>query len=354
MAYTTIDDGSAYFQTLLWTGDDNNDRALTNTGNSNLQPDWVWIKNRSGGAKSHQLVDSSRGVTKYLFSEATTVESTLTNRLDSFDTDGFTTDNHSSVNESSRTYVAWQWKANGGTTSSNSDGDITSTVQANTTAGFSIVTYTGNGNDGDTVGHGLSGNWDLCILKNRGQTDYWTVSRTGNNQVLLLHDNVNEANHSTAYMTKGSGVIGLVSAGDLGMVNGSSETYVAYVFKAIQGYSRFGSYTGNGNADGPFVYTGFKPAWLMIKATGSTGGASAWRIADNKRSSSGGGNPVEKQLEADTNNTEDSGNDVDLLSNGFKVRSTAAQWNASGVEIIYMAFAEHPFVSSEGVPTTAR
>tara|TARA_B100001778_G_scaffold72571_2_gene57859 strand:+ start:1373 stop:2434 length:1062 start_codon:yes stop_codon:yes gene_type:complete len=353
MAYTTIDDPSAHFQTLLWTGDDNNDRALTNTGNSDLQPDWVWIKNRSGGTKSHQLVDSSRGVTKYLFSEATTVESTLTNRLDSFDSDGFTTDNHSSVNESSRTYVAWQWKANGGTTSSNSDGDITSTVQANTTAGFSIVTYTGNGTDGHTVGTGLTGLWDVAILKNRGQTDYWTVSQTGTNQVMLLHDTVAQANHSTAYMTRSSGVMGLVGAGDLGMVNGSSETYVAYVFKEVKGYSKFGSYTGNGaEPGGPFVYTGFKPAWFIIHASSENG--QAWVIGDSARDSS---NLAIRKLFANNNAIESAAvgdNNWDFLSNGFKIRTQDDAMNKNDVTYFFMAFAESPFVSSEGVPTTAR
>ena len=353
MAYTTIDDPSAHFQTLLWTGDDNNDRALTNTGNSDLQPDWVWIKNRSGGTKSHQLVDSSRGVTKYLFSEATTVESTLTNRLDSFDTDGFTTDNHSSVNESSRTYVAWQWKANGGTTSSNSDGDITSTVQANTTAGFSIVTYTGNGTDGHTVGTGLTGLWDVAILKNRGQTDYWTVSQTGTNQVMLLHDTVAQANHSTAYMTRSSGVMGLVGAGDLGMVNGSSETYVAYVFKEVKGYSKFGSYIGNGaEPGGPFVYTGFKPAWFIIHASSENG--QAWVIGDSTRDPH---NLAIRKLFANNNAIESAAvgdNNWDFLSNGFKVKTQDDAMNKNGTTYFFMAFAESPFVSSEGVPTTAR
>ena len=358
MAYTTIDDPSAYFHTQLYTGNNSTTQTITNDANSgDFQADWLWIKNRDNIEK-HHLMDSNRGANKFLHSNETAAERTGShasghNDINSFSSNGFTITSNGSndeLNFGTRTYVAWQWKANGGTTSSNTDGNITSTVQANTTAGFSIVTYTGNGNDGDTVGHGLSGNWDLCILKNRGQTDYWTFSTTGTNQVLLLHDNVAQANHSTAYMTKASGVIGLVNAGDLGMVNNSSENYVAYVFKEVQGYSKFGSYTGNGNADGTFIYTGFKPAWVLVK--NSSGSGFNWTLHDNKRNEF---NLTNRKLEPNTNNAEDTVYDVmDFYSNGFKCRTGDAGINASGTTYIYMAFAEHPFVSSEGVPTTAR
>ena len=354
MAYTTIDDPSAHFQIKIYTGNATDDTAYTNDGNSDLQPDLIWAKNRDVTV-DHVWFDSTRGVTKNIRSNTTAVESTNSNYLKSFDSDGFTMGTSNRVNGNTNKMVAWQWKANGGTTSSNSDGDITSTVQANTTAGFSIVTYTGNGNDGDTVGHGLSGNWDLCILKNRGETDYWTFSRTGTNQVLLLHDTVQEANHSTAYMSKASGVIGLVNAGDLGMVNNSSENYVAYVFKEVQGYSKFGSYTGNGNADGTFVYTGFKPAWTMIKNTQTNG--YNWVIQDRERFGGINTEATDKNLAANSDSAEPSsgsfaGNQIDYLSNGFKLRSNAGNTNAAQ-SYIYMAFAHHPFVSSKGVPVTA-
>jgi len=350
MAYTTIDDPSAFFQTVLYTGNGSDGYSITNDGNSDLQPDWLWFKNRND-TQVHQLFDTNRGIANALRSNATTVENTddPNDRLTAINSDGFTLGDDGNPNTNSNTYVCWQWKANGGTTASNSDGDITSTVQANTTAGFSIVTYTGNGNDGDTVGHGLSGNWDLCILKNRGQTDYWTFSTTGTNQVLLLHDNVNQANHSTAYMTKASGVIGLVNAGDLGMVNNSSENYVAYVFKEVQGYSKFGNYTGNGNADGAFVYTGFKPAWVMAKRTDS--GSSNWMMFDSKRDTF---NVMDSYVVAHADQAEADFNFVDFLSNGFKWRHTSGHANASGGTYVYMAFAERPFVTSKGVPTTAR
>ena len=350
MAYTTIDDPSAHFQTVLYSGNGST-QSITNDGNSDLQPDWLWFKNRND-TQVHQLFDTNRGIAKALRSNATTVENTddPNDRLTAINSDGFSLGDDGNPNNGSNTYVCWQWKANGGTTSSNSDGDITSTVQANTTAGFSIVTYTGNGTDGNTVGHGLSGNWDVCILKNRGQTDYWTVSQTGTNQVMLLHDGSGgyEANHSTAYMTKASGVIGLVSAGDLGMVNGSSETYVAYVFKEIQGYSKFGSYFGNGNSNGPFVYTGFKPAFILYRRNDAGGN---WRLLDNKRNTS---NPMSKEIYADLENAEATDVQMDFLSNGFKLRNSALGQNANNSDFFFMAFAEHPFVSSEGVPVTAR
>ncbi len=358
MAYTTIDDPSAHFQTALWSGNDST-QSITNDGNSDMRPDWVWIKRRDGSAINHQMYDSSRGVTKNLVPNVTQAEGTRSTGLTAFNSDGFSLGAGGAENASGNTFVGWQWKANGGTTSSNSDGDITSTVQANTTAGFSIVIYAGNGNDGDTVGHGLSGNWDLCILKNRGETDYWTVSRTGTNQVMLLHDGSGgyEANHSTAYMTRASGVIGLVNAGDLGMVNNSSENYVAYVFKEVQGFSKFGSYTGNENADGPFVYTGFKPAWTMIRDTDASGGQN-WIIQDRERFGGINTEATDKNLAANDNAAEPSsgsfaGNQIDYLSNGFKLRSNAGNTNTNDHEYFYMAFAHQPFVSSEGVPVTA-
>ena len=359
MAYTTIDDPSAFFQTVLYSGNGST-QSITNGGNSDLQPDWLWFKNRNS-TQVHQLFDTNRGIANALRSNATTVENTddPNDRLTAINSDGFSLGDDGNPNNGSNTYVCWQWKANGGTTASNSDGDITSTVQANTTAGFSIVTYTGNGNDGDTVGHGLSGNWDLCILKNRGQTDYWTLSRTGTNQVMLLHDGSggHEANHSTAYMSKASGVIGLVNAGDLGMVNNSSENYVAYVFKEVQGYSKFGSFTGNENADGPFVHTGFKPAWTMIKDTDASGGQN-WVIQDRERFGKINTEATDQNLAANSTSASPSsasfaGNQIDYLSNGFKLRSNAGNTNTNDHEYFYMAFAHHPFVSSEGVPVTA-
>ena len=350
MAYTTIDDPSEYFQTTLYTGDGSSSQAQTNAGNSDLQPDWVWIKKRAGGsARSHQLYDSTRGVTKLLHSDNTNAEQTQSAGLTAFGSDGFTVGDDDGIGANSATYVAWQWKANGGTTSSNSSGDVTSTVQTNTTAGFSIVTYTGNGSDGGSIGHGLSGAWDVIIVKNRGQTDYWTVDReptNANTKALLLHDPSQEAGHGTIHFQGSNGLFTAHSNGDLGMGNASGETYVAYVFKQIKGYSRFGSYTGNGASDGTFIFTGFSPAWVMVK---SSTHSEAWMLSDNKRP---GYNPIDEIIEPNDSAAEGASTTIDHLSNGFKFRHENG--NVNGETYFYMAFAHSPFTSSKGVPTTAR
>lgn len=354
MAYTTIDDPSAYFQTLLYTGNGSSSRALTNDGNSDLQPDWLWVKNRSN-VVNHGAWDSSRGAGKRLLPNVTDVEEDQSN-VASFDSDGFSIGATGDIiNTNTHTYVAWQWKANGGTTSSNTDGDITSTVQANTTAGFSIVTYTGNGTDGASIGHGLSGAWDVIIVKNRDATDYWTVDRdasSGTSSALLLHDPSQEAGHGTIHYRGSSGLFTAHSNGDLTMGNGSGEKYVAYVFKEIQGYSKFGSYAGNNAADGPFIYTGFKPAWVMTKCTSAN--STSWFIFDNKRSPVNVVDDILFPNGTDAETTNSSSGAIDMLSNGFKIRGTNSNFNAASSTQFYMAFAESPFVSSEGVPITAR
>jgi len=357
MAYTTIDDPSAYFHTQLYTGT-GSALSITNDANAgDFKPDWVWIKSRNN-ATNHNMFDSSRGETKRLYPNLTDAEDTVSGFT--LDTDGFSTGTSSvgDINVSAKTYVAWQWKANGGTTSSNTSGDITTTVQANTTAGFSIFTYTGTGTTGDTIGHGLGAVPDWIWIKARSiandQTIYHSANTSAPETEFLILQGDDATSDSNTRWNDTAPTSTLITLGNNAGVNGNTQTYVGYAFAEKQGYSKFGSYTGNANADGPFIYTGFKPAWVMIKATATTGGAQNWRIADTKRSSSGGNNPIEKQMDANQGIAEDGGNDVDLLSNGFKVRSTAFQWNASGVSIIYMAFAEHPFVSSEGVPVTAR
>jgi len=347
MAYTTIDDPSAHFQTALWTGNASS-RSLTNDGNSNLQPDLVWTKKRSA-TQNHCVTDSSRGVGNILFPDATDAES-ATQLLTSFDSDGFSINNNALINENSATYVGWQWKANGGTTSSNSEGtNITSTVQANTTAGFSIVTFTGTGNDGDSYGHGLNSAPELVFPKKRSGTSNWQgyAFDGGNSQYFYLNLTNAFASTSGNSAASSSSVITTDGSGDS---NPSGGTVVSYCFHSVQGYSKIGRYTGNGNADGPFIYTGFKPAWVMIKKSGS-GTAAHWRISDSTRSTF---NPADHQLSPSSNGAEFNENDMDLLSNGFKIRQSNTYANQDGVQFIYMAFAEHPFVSSEGVPTTAR
>ena len=353
MAYTTIDDPSAYFQSILWTGNDTDGRALTNDGNSDLQPDLVWLKNRDAGY-NHIWTDSTRGVTKNIYSNLTDAEATVSNKVESFDTNGFTVgyDGSQVPNKSPRTFVAWQWKANGGTTSSNTDGSITSTVQADTTAGFSIVTYTGNGTAGSTVGHGLGAVPAMVIFKCRSDasTDWRSY-----HQSISPTNAISFNSGGAAYTGEGFLFTSAFSSTQLkleneGDVNGASRTYVAYCFAEKQGYSKFGKYVGNGNANGTFVYTGFKPAFLAVKVTDD---ARDWRMYDAKRDNF---NVVEKYLTPNTTGAEGTTStlNIDFLSNGFKLRGNHVSTNQSGKTFIYMAFAENPFVTSTGIPTTAR
>ena len=361
MAYTTVDDGSEYFTTTLWIGSGTSSgRSITNSANAgNFKPDWLWIKPRTGtNATHHQLYDSSRGVSKSLRSSDSVAEvaSSAYGHVSAFDTNGFTSvagsNNNENINENSSTFVAWQWKAYGGTTSSNdasatSVGTIDSVIQANTTAGFSIVTYTGTGSNG-TIAHGLGATPQMYWVKRRSAAEHWQVysEEIGNNKYFQITTD-GEITGSNRWNNT-SPTSSVFSVGDHASVNGSSDTYVAYCFTDIKGYSKFGSYTGNGNADGAFVYTGFKHAWLLVKRTDS---ANHWLMFDIKRDII---NVGEKWLWADTADAEATGIYWDGLSNGFKARTNDPIINASGGTYVYMTFAEHPFVSSEGVPVTAR
>ena len=351
MAYTTIDDPSAHFQTITYTGNESS-RSITNTGNSDLKPDWVWIKERNN-AVSHRIFDSSRGATKRMFSNNNDAESTQSNSLTAFNTDGFSLGDGGSVNGGSDTYVAWQWAANGGTTSSNSDGDITATVQANTTAGFSIMTWTSNNADDQTIGHGLGAAPEVFWVKIRDATGSWYCyfKEAGATHYLSLNSTDAKVNNVLWGDTHPTSSVITV---DTNSLSGSTPTVVSYAFKQIQGYSKFGSYKGNitSGSDGTFVYTGFKPAWIMVKSSSNAG--QEWVIFDNKRDTF---NQMDAWLYANANTAEDSTGDerdVDFLSNGFKFRNAGGPTSYSGRTYVYMAFAENPFVSSTGVPTTAR
>ena len=347
MAYTTIDKPSDYFNTVIWTGDGTSSRGITGVG---FQPDFVWLKRRDS-AGNQNVYDVIRGATNYILTDSANAEATIATRLTSFDSDGFTVGNNGNTNTSSGTYVAWNWLTDNTTGSSNTDGSITSTVSANTTAGFSIGTYTGNSTSGATVGHGLSDTPDCIIVKTTNASDNWQVyhQALGNTSRVELN-NTDAKGTSTALWNNTSPTSSVFSLGNGSVTNSSSRNYVFYAFAGKKGYSKFGSYTGNGSTNGTFVYTGFKPAWVMIKRTNST---SNWTLWDTTRQE----NEINKPLWADLSNAEAAQTTVklDLLSNGFKIRGTGTNVGLSGSTYIYMAFAENPFVTGAvKLPSTAR
>ena len=342
--YTTINKSTDHFNTKLYTGTGSSN-AITGVG---FQPDWVWIKGRSVAAGGN-LSDVVRGVNKQLQSAGTFAEETLTTCVTAFDSDGFSLGSNGNVNGSSNTYVSWNWKANG-SGSSNSDGSITSTVSANTTAGFSIVSYTGSGSSGATVGHGLGVKPDIIITKSRVTADNWGVYQTDLGATKGLYLNTTNAGFTASGLWNNTEpTSSIVTLGDNAATNDSGNM-IMYCFHSVSGYSKFGSYTGNNNANGPFVYTGFKPAFTILKRTDSSDN---WLIHDNKRKNPF--NVVDTQLFTDLNYAESSSSAIlDYCANGFKIRKTGGNINASGGTYIYLAFAESPFVNSNGVPTNAR
>jgi len=352
MAYTTIDDPSAHFQTLLYSGNASDSRALTNDGNSDLQPDLVWIKERSS-TSVHQLIDSTRGGGLALSSNDTGADESFA-YIDTFDTDGFTLEtSDGSTNASGETYVGWQWKANGGTRTTNTESgnNPAGGYQVNTTAGFSIVDYTGTGAAG-TMAHGLGAVPHLMIVRNREISASWLVYHHKNTAApatdILQLDSTAATYDGSGYWNDTAPTSSVFTINDSNDANKDADGHIAYIWTEIQGYSKFGSYTGNGNADGPFIYLGFKPAMLIYKRTDSTAN---WSIFDNKRSVY---NQISHQLNPNISNAEGDSDRGDFVSNGWKIRATAGSTNADGGTYIFMAFAEHPFVSSEGVPCTAR
>ena len=266
-----------------------------------------------------------------------------------FDSDGFTVGNNGMVNGNSATYVAWNWKA--GTTSGISGGDITpSSYSFNTVSGFSVVKYTGNGSTGATVAHGLGAAPKMVMVKGLGDTYGWKVWHTdlASGKTLNLHNNTAEATDSN-YISAASSTT-FTTTGTYS-VNESGSNYVAYCFAEKKGFSRIGSYTGNGNTNGPFIYTGFKPAFVMLKYTAPSGGTGNWGMHDGVRDID---NPIKKGLIANTNAAEDTHDFMDMLSNGFKLKSTSSNRNEDGSTYIYIAFAKAPLVGSNNTPATAR
>ena len=356
MAYTNIDRSELHFQTKIYTANGSANRLITLDGSEDMQPDWVWLKNRNQ-AVTHDLYDSVRGATKYISSDQTTAEATNPDGLIAFNTNGFTVDTSWGNISSGNGYIAWCWKASG-STASNTNGSITSTVSANTTSGFSIVSYTGTGSDGATVGHGLGATPACIIIKNRTDSSsaFWCVYHQdsfvsqSDPGVLYLNSTVARSADTNVFglstVTINSNVFSL---GNYNGSNGSSDNMIAYCFAEKKGFSKFGSYTGNGSSDGPFIYTGFKPAWVMVREINNV---NSWRILDNKRDTV---NVMTKVLYANLSLTEgSSGHNTDFLSNGFKIRDSDTSMNRSGGDFVYMVFAENPFVTSTGIPVLAR
>ena len=338
----TISNGANYMAASTYTGNGST-QSIVNSGNNagaiSFKPDLVWIKSRSA-ATDHKLTDSVRGATKALISDTTGAETTDTNGMTAFNTGGFSVGTDTNYNNNTATYVAWQWQAGAGSSSSNTSGSITSTVSVNATAGFSVATYTGNGSNFN-VGHGLGVAPNLIIVKTRNTTSDWYVyhSSVGTGKYLLLDTTAATATNANYFTgTSSTTWSGTNSATGL---NTNGNTYVAYCFSAVSGYSAFGSYTGNGSADGPFIYCGFRPRLIMIKRSS---GIANWFICDTSRDTY---NVSQNRLFPSVSNAEaTSPVEYDILSNGFKIRvdgATDVGTNGNGDTYIYAAFAENPF-----------
>ena len=344
MSYTNgLDKPSDYFNTKLYTGT-GAEHNITGVG---FQPDWTWIKERNN-VTSHRVFDIIRGATVEMFPDLTDGESSDAQSLKSFDSDGFTLGTDGATNGSSDTYASWNWLASN-TTASNTDGDITSTVSANTTSGFSIVTWTGTGSAG-TLGHGLGSTPKMIIVKCRSDADTWAGYHVDVGATKYMELDTTAAAQTSTQPWNDTEPTSLVfTVGNWSATNGSGRTYIAYCFSEVKGFSKFGSYVANASNDGPMIYLGFKPAFVIIKRTSNT---NPWILLDNKR---GSFNVNQSKLfpnSSDAENT-DTSNGIDFLSNGFKIRRNNTEINgASGDTFIYMAFAEEPLVGDN--PATAR
>ncbi len=345
----SITDGSKYFQPTLYEGNGST-QSINQAGNSTFQPDWVWIKNRDA-SDAHALFDAVRGATEVLSSNATTTEATNDDTLTGFESDGFALGDDVIVNTNNESYVAWQWLANG-SGSSNEDGSInTTSTSVNTTAGFSISTYTGNATVGATVGHGLGVAPKMVIVKSRSNSENWIVGNDSMGWTKAIYLNSTSGPFTLdIYWNNTAPTSSVVELHDHPVTNGSGYTYVMYSFAEIPGYSSFSSYTGNGSTDGAFVYTGFKPSFVLLKRLSTQ----EWQMYDTERDPF---NVSNHKLEPNSTSAESvltSDNNLDFLSNGFKLRKSNGGMNASGSTYIYMAFAENPFGGDGVAPATAR
>ena len=355
MDYTTINKPKLYFKPLIYTGNSGT-QSITGVG---FQPDWTWIKSYSA-IRDHAIFDIVRGATNWIDSSQSLVQSSVSG-ITSFDSDGFSLGSSVKANNNSENYVSWNWKG-GGSAAANTDGDINSSVSANTTAGFSIVKWTGDGaNTDQEIGTGLSEELKLVFLKpltSGGTTTQWLVYVNGvtdaQNHCLLLNSTAaktTNANSGTPNKGTTAGRLLLkAGSGSNQNQNYSGGEYIAYCFAEKKGYSKFGTYVGNGNADGTFIYLGFKPAFVIFKITGSSGN---WHMYDNKRN---GYNDQNYRLRAETTGAETLSSDdkIDLLSNGIKIRSNGVSFNNHTGQVICLAFAEAPIVGTNNIPATAR
>ena len=332
MAFTSINNPELYFQTKLYSGDGSTDVSHTFDGSEDMQANLIWFKRRNGSA-NHFLYDSVRGANRSLVPNDTDVEATSgeqTTFLSSFDSDGFTLgDDSNNVNGSGQSYALWAWKESA-------------------TAGFDIVTYTGTGS-AKTENHSLSAKPEFFVVKSRTFGEQWECyhKSLGATKCVQWDDDSAEADIAGRFNDT-EPTTSVFTVGDADAVNKNTYTYVTYLWRSVQGFSKIGSYTGNGNADGTFIYTGFRPAWVFIK---KTSGSDNWILVDNKRDGYNGSvEPIYINLAL----AEATAEPMDLLSNGFKMLRTDGGENASGATYIYMAFAEQPFVNSNGVPNNAR
>lgn len=372
MAYTTINKPADHFNVSTWTADDTSPRSITGFGH---KPDFLWGGHRDSGSTNPNITDSSRGGNKNLTPATTAGEDSGSHGIvDSFDTDGITVSNGTNSTyprlyynknnpfggSDGGEYVYWHWKANGGTTSSNTNGSLTTTVQANTTAGFSIVLYT-SASGGQTIGHGLGGKPDFYIIKERTPPsgDDWFVyhsSAGAGNKLRLSGTSAVESDTNIWQNTEPTSTLAYLQndGGGVNQSTGGTKDYVGYFFRSIKGYSKFGKFIGNNSGSGAFVYTGFKPRWLMVKNGTQSHANHDWIIFDSKREPN---NEIDTFLRGNEGAAEvTSGrNEVDFLSNGFKCRSSYGDFNGgTNHNFYYAAFAEHPFVSSTGTPVTAK
>ena len=338
MAYTTIQDPEKYFQVVLYTGNGSN-RDITLPGDTDLQPNLVWIKQRGGSGTSHTLFDSVRGVQEAIFSNGTNAETTRTDAVSAFNSDGFSVGSNGDLNANTETYVAWNWKED-------------------STAGFDIVTFTGN-QTARTISHSLGVKPQWMWIKNREKVESWHSYHTTQGATKSAETNGTGAYSSSATIWNNTEPTSSVfTVGNNGNINETNSGIVVYLWSGIKGFSKFGKYEGNNNADGPYVFTGFRPAWVMIKRAG---GANGWFLSDTKRvgfngvatNSAAVGNP---ELSPNLDRTEAEGNTnwVDIYSNGFKPRITGNDTNGASETYVYMAFAYQPMVNSDGIHSNAR